>query len=125
MRYEDMLGKSGAQLRGTGVPAAQAERRAVKRAIAKSSFAELRAQEEQHGFKERPANATQFFREGRAGQWREALSKEQIGRICVAHAPTMQPPIPPCGSAIWSRTPKRRVGRAGADGAVGAGEVRG
>ncbi|MDR3499865.1 MAG: sulfotransferase domain-containing protein [Parvibaculum sp.] len=58
-------------------------------AIDRSSFARLRAQEEEHGFREKPDAAQRFFREGRAGQWRERLSRRQVRRIVEAHAPEM------------------------------------
>jgi hypothetical protein len=39
--------------------------------------AELRRQEEERGFNERPEVAEKFFREGRAGKWPRALTKQQ------------------------------------------------
>jgi hypothetical protein len=38
---------------------------------------------------ERPSTAERFFRIGRAGQWREALSADQVKSIIAAHAPMM------------------------------------
>ena len=76
---------------------------ALKRAIAKSSFKELRRQEQERGFNERPEVAEKFFREGRAGQWPRALTKQQIEDICSVHAPIMQRfgyLLPDCGGAI-------------------------
>jgi Family of unknown function (DUF6065)/Sulfotransferase domain len=113
MRYEDMLAnpeRSFAALAGFLRLKPSAEQ--LKRAIAKSSFAELRRQEEQHGFKERPAQAAQFFREGRAGQWREVLAQKQIEDICTAHAPIMQRfgyLIPDCGRSIAPARPAALV----------------
>jgi hypothetical protein len=109
MRYEDML----ANPQHTFAALARFLRlkptvEQIKRAIAKSSFSELRRQEEQHGFKERSAKATQFFREGRAGQWREVLSQKQVEDICSAHAPIMQRfgyLLPDCGRSIASARP--------------------
>ncbi len=46
-------------------------------------------QEEQKGFNERPPTAEKFFREGKAGQWRDVLSQNQINAIVSAHAPMM------------------------------------
>jgi hypothetical protein len=62
----------------------------LKSAIEKSSFSELRRQESELGFNEKPVKAERFFREGRVGQWREVLSTEQIKRIVRVHAPMMQ-----------------------------------
>jgi hypothetical protein len=72
-------------------------------AVAKSSFAELRRQEEERGFKERPEAAQRFFREGRPGQWPKALTQQQIEDICSVHAPIMQRfgyLLPDCGGSI-------------------------
>jgi hypothetical protein len=38
---------------------------------------------------ERPHTAEKFFREGKAGQWREALSQSQVSAVLSAHAPMM------------------------------------
>ena len=38
----------------------------------------VQAQEDAEGFKEKPRQATRFFREGRAGQWKDALSSAQV-----------------------------------------------
>jgi hypothetical protein len=59
-------------------------------AIDRSSFERLREQEEKAGFKERPDEAERFFREGRAGQWKEVLTPQQIQRIVDAHGEQMQ-----------------------------------
>lgn len=61
----------------------------IDEAIARSSFARLRAQEEAHGFREKPEAAKLFFREGRAGQWRHQLSRRQVRRIVQIHAQQM------------------------------------
>jgi hypothetical protein len=61
----------------------------LQRAIEKSSFAELARQEELHGFVERPPTSAKFFRAGKAGQWREALSQSQIRGVIAAHGPMM------------------------------------
>jgi aryl sulfotransferase len=59
-------------------------------AVAASSFPVLRQQEEQFGFRERPAQAERFFRQGRAGGWREHLTPDQAQRICSAHEAMMR-----------------------------------
>ena len=58
-------------------------------AIECASFAQLRAQEEENGFREKPRRAPRFFREGRAGGWQEVLSRRQAEQILEAHAPVM------------------------------------
>jgi hypothetical protein len=50
----------------------------------------LKRQELERGFCERPPTSSQFFREGRAGQWREVLTPKQIAAVCMAHAPVMR-----------------------------------
>ena len=75
----------------------------LQRAVAKSSFTELSRQEKEHGFNERPATAQQFFREGRSGQWRGALSQQQVEEICRVHSPVMQRfgyLVPDCGLSL-------------------------
>jgi Sulfotransferase domain len=53
----------------------------LARAIELSSFEQAKAQEAERGYRERPNRSKAFFRAGRAGQWREHLSREQIRRI--------------------------------------------
>jgi len=59
-------------------------------AIDRSSFARLREQEEKDGFRERPEKAERFFREGRAGQWkdrrRSSASSMLMANRCSASA---------------------------------------
>ncbi|MEW9309935.1 sulfotransferase domain-containing protein [Labrys neptuniae] len=59
-------------------------------AITKSSFEALQAQEGQNGFREKPKVAERFFREGRVGQWRLALTKPQILAVLRDHAEVME-----------------------------------
>jgi hypothetical protein len=104
MRYEDMLANPERSFAALArfLRLAPSEEQ-LKRAIAKSSFTELRRQEEERGFKERPEVAQQFFREGRAGQWQKALTQQQIADICSVHAPIMQRfgyLLPDCGGSV-------------------------
>ncbi|MGB3743403.1 MAG: hypothetical protein WBD11_02525 [Xanthobacteraceae bacterium] len=46
-----------------------------------SPWTKLKEQEEKAGFRERPEKAERFFRDGRAGQWKEVLTSAQIARI--------------------------------------------
>lgn len=91
VRYEDMLerpfetfARLSRHLRLRPAP------EQIDEAIERSSFARLKAQEEAHGFREKPEAAKLFFREGRAGQWRQQLSRRQVRRIVQAHAGQMQ-----------------------------------
>jgi hypothetical protein len=91
MRYEDLIANPirpfGTLARFLGLAPSEGQ---LKAAIAKSSFGELRRQESENGFTERPRTAKVFFREGRAGQWRDVLSSAQIQEITRVHAPMMQ-----------------------------------
>jgi hypothetical protein len=90
MRYEDMLAEPDKTFGGLarhlllGATAAD-----IARAVELSSFDRLRDQEAEKGFREKPANAERFFREGRAEQWREILTKPQVDRIVHDHAGQM------------------------------------
>jgi hypothetical protein len=92
IRYEDMLDDP---MRAFGALARHLllnpTRRQLKRAIELSSFTRLKAQEREKGFRERPPHADQdFFREGRAGQWKEILTQDQIARLVRDHAEQMR-----------------------------------
>jgi hypothetical protein len=59
-------------------------------AVDRSSFDKLRAQEDSEGFFERPNNVEVFFREGRAGQWKEILTPQQVARVVKDHGAQMK-----------------------------------
>ena len=61
----------------------------VRQAIDLSAFDRLQSMEKAHGFVERPDAAGAFFRSGRAGEWRDALTPEQIERIVADHGAQM------------------------------------
>ncbi len=90
MRYEDMLAKPEATF---GALAAhltlQPNAAQLAAAIARSSFERLKRQEAEKGFKERPKRAREFFREGRAEQWRERLSRRQARAVIEANREQM------------------------------------
>ena len=90
VRYEDMLEEPhetfGAAVRFLGLPLDTAR---LERAIRHSAFSELRAQESASGFHERSAESDAFFREGRAGQWRDKLAPAQVDAIVEAHGEVM------------------------------------
>jgi hypothetical protein len=90
MRYEDMLSDSekvfGALADHLLLPAIPEQ---VRLAIERSSFEQMKSQEEEQGFKEKPKHAERFFREGRAGQWKEVLTSKQIDRIVKDHGEQM------------------------------------
>lgn len=90
MRFEDMLENPerafGAVLRFLGLDPPKDR---LLKAIEQSSFDNLRRQEAERGFRERGEQADRFFRDGRAGQWREVLTPAQIEAIVDAHKEQM------------------------------------
>jgi hypothetical protein len=90
MRYEDMLANPartfGGLVRHLRLEATSEQ---VEDAIERSSFKRLRAQEDKEGFREKPKAAERFFREGRAGQWKDVLTRPQIERIIRDHGEQM------------------------------------
>ena len=90
VRYEDMLAdpdaEFGAVVRFTGL---EYDASGVTRAVRRSRFEVLRDQEARGGFRERMPLATSFFREGRAGSWRDTLSVKQVRAVVDAHAAAM------------------------------------
>jgi hypothetical protein len=91
LRYEDMLNNPmksfGGLVRFLGL---NPPRSRLERAIERASFRSLREQEDQKGFREKSPFAEKFFREGRAGQWREKLTQSQIDRIVEQNKEQMQ-----------------------------------
>jgi Sulfotransferase domain len=91
LRYEDMLNNpiktfgGLSQFLGLNPP-----RKRLERAIERASFKTLRRQEDEKGFKEKSPFAQKFFREGRAGQWRELLTQSQIDRLVEQNKEQMQ-----------------------------------
>ncbi|WP_042810140.1 sulfotransferase domain-containing protein, partial [Xanthomonas citri] len=61
----------------------------IAQAVAACRFEALRDSEERHGFAERQHGQARFFRQGRAGAWRSALSAAQAARVRAQHGPTM------------------------------------
>lgn len=88
LRYEDMLADPARALRLTaqaaGLPAD-----AVDGAVRATGFARLQRQERENGFFQRPPQAAQFFRAGRAGHWRDGLTADQARRIERRHGAVM------------------------------------
>ena len=86
VRYEDLLERPrqsfGGIVRFLGI---EAPRDRLDKAIKLSSFRVLKEQEKRNGFIERPEVAPAFFREGRAGQWRDRLTPAQVDRVLSIH----------------------------------------
>lgn len=91
LRYEDMRAEPEAAFaRALAFVGLEVEPERLARAVAHSRFERLQAQEAETGFRERPAKASRFFREGRAGGWRETLSDPQVARLVEDHGPVMR-----------------------------------
>lgn len=91
LRYEDMLKNPVKAFGGLiGFMGLDPPRKRLERAIGLSSFKALREQEERKGFKEKSPHAQKFFREGRAGQWREVLTPAQIDKVTEINKEQMQ-----------------------------------
>lgn len=91
VRYEDLLADPNAEFAAIAehlrIGATPAE---ISEAVEASSFERVSREEISGGFAERPEGVGRFFRVGRAGQWREALSPEQVERIVVHHGDEMR-----------------------------------
>lgn len=90
VRYEDLLVDPIAAFTAVArVCGVDASAEAIAEAVERTRFDQLVAQESASGFLERPAALPRFFRKGRAGQWREALSPAQVARIERDHGAVM------------------------------------
>jgi len=90
MRYEDMLADPLACFRGLAAfMRIAADAATIEQAVAHSTFEKMRAMEDKAGFVERTPAQDRFFRAGRAGQWREALSDQQVAAIKRDHREQM------------------------------------
>lgn len=91
MRYEDMLERPmetfGGLARHLLLPATREQ---LQLAIDRSSFDELKKQEEEEGYREKPDAAEKFFRKGKAGEWRHELTPAQVIQIVKDHHVQMQ-----------------------------------
>ena len=91
VRYEDLRQDTKAEFaRIIGWSGGTASSAEVDRAISHSSLGELQRQEATHGFRESLPQQERFFRSGKAGEWRQALTPGQIGRIEDAFGPVME-----------------------------------
>ncbi|MEO1045695.1 MAG: sulfotransferase domain-containing protein [Pseudomonadota bacterium] len=93
IRYEDMLEDTVAALRAmTGflkLPDAEDEAR-LQQAVDNARFEKLQAAEKEKGFSERPEKAKQFFRSGKAGEWRDVLDVADRETIEADHGKVMR-----------------------------------
>lgn len=92
VRYEDMLEDTKRELVRV-LRFARADEPVVMDRVAlavhHASFEKLQADEARHGFRESGPRQVNFFRQGRAGDWRNHLSDAQVQRIRACHGPMM------------------------------------
>jgi hypothetical protein len=90
MRYEDMKADAPAAFAGLlgflGIPV-DAER--LERAVRFSSFDEMKRQESVTPFIERSASLDRFFHTGESGQWKDALTPEDVAFLRERHGRVM------------------------------------
>jgi hypothetical protein len=91
IRYEDLSAAPGATFaRVLAFLAIPVDPARLDEAIARSRIEELQAQEAAAGFIERSKSAARFFRQGRVGGWREALSEAQAAAVIARHGRVMR-----------------------------------
>ncbi len=92
VRHEDMIEKPRETFAGIAHHLlVKPDDEQLDKSVALAGFDRLRGKEAAGGFAEKPdTSADPFFREGRAGQWRERLTPEQVSRVVAAHGPVMQ-----------------------------------
>lgn len=91
LRYEDLLADTEHHFARAAIHLGlDADPVQVARAVQHSRFEELARQEREQGFRERPPDVQRFFRSGRAGGWREALSTAQVDRLLNDHGELMK-----------------------------------
>lgn len=92
IRYEDMLADTAKALRqvlGFALPDQPIDEPRLAAAVKGTAFETLKQAEEQNGFRERTSKQDRFFRNGKAGDWRNHLTAEQAVRICNQHRAIM------------------------------------
>lgn len=90
VRYEDLLEKPAKAFGKVAKLLGVADRTRVERAIRHASFGTLAKMEQRDGFVEASDKSSRFFRVGRANQWREKLTRDQVARVVAAHREQMQ-----------------------------------
>lgn len=63
---------------------------AIDRAILYSSFERLKKEEENYGFREKPAKSKRFFRKGLIGSWQKELTVKQVEDLIGEHGDVMK-----------------------------------
>ncbi len=91
LRYEDMLSKpEKAFTRVARFLGIRKTKKQIRQAIKNASFKTLQDLEKKEGFSEKPAYTEQFFRKGKAGDWKNTLTDEQIRQVINSHREQME-----------------------------------
>jgi len=92
VRYEEMLADSASELSRVADFLGLQEGKgaeATRKAAAAAEFSNLRRQEDEMGFREKPPMAARFFRQGRAGEGKEVLPAHLLRKIETDHGEVM------------------------------------
>ena len=93
VRYEDLLADAAGQLtamvRFLGMEADADEER-IRQAVSFSEFERLREDEAKNGYADCARSCKEFFRSGKAGQWRQHLTSKQVADVVRAHGRVMK-----------------------------------
>jgi hypothetical protein len=91
VRYEDMLNDTfGTFSRALEVVGIGKSEEDIRKAIGASDLKALVEMERQEGFKEKPIGMNAFFREGKAGSWREHLDELSVKILVDRHREFME-----------------------------------
>jgi hypothetical protein len=91
LRYEDMLSDTFEMFKkAVEFAGIKKEDHQIKKAIEFSSFENLKKQESEKGFREKALQSESFFRKGKAGDWKNVLTPEQVNTIIGNHKKVMK-----------------------------------
>lgn len=85
LRYEDLLERPGKYFAKVSKMMGIQDKVRIERAVKHAGFQTLSALEKREGFIEAASGQSRFFRVGRANQWREVLSRDQVARVLNDH----------------------------------------
>ncbi|MGN6313921.1 MAG: sulfotransferase domain-containing protein [Rhodanobacteraceae bacterium] len=89
LRYEDLLEKPAKNFGKAAKLIGVQDKARIERAVKHASFGTLSTLEKREGFVEAVDEKTWFFHKGRANQWRDVLSRDQIARVVHDHREQM------------------------------------
>lgn len=89
LRYEDLLERPAKNFGKVAKLLGIQDKLRIERAVRHASFQTLSELEKREGFVEATDEKTRFFHKGRANQWREALSRDQVARVVNDHREQM------------------------------------